>query len=919
MNKTITPEIVVAYSQCPRKAFFCMCTDEKGTLHEYMQIIEEVTKKNRECYFEKIKEKNSEAVSYSRSGLKRGTPIMLEAKLKAEYLNAYADVIFRSEETSFVRIHNYVPTLAVGTYKISKEQKLQLAYTGYVLSKLQKEKPTTGTIITGNGKSHKTKLEPLYKEVGQILRKLKEWRETRELESPSVILNKHCSICPFQKKCEAKAKEQDHLSLLDKVTTLKQIKKYERKGIFTVNQLSYLYRPRVQRKRSRNPPALQHSLELQALVIRTGRIYLHKPPTIERNSTELFLDIEGIPDQQYFYLFGLLVCEGDTSKHYSFWANTAENELNIWQQLLEILEQYSNCPIYHYGNYEAKAITTLEKRYDFRKANISKLLVNINTYIYGKIYFPLYSNRLKEIGNFVGASWTIPRASGLQSLVWRYFWENTQRAEYKQRLVQYNMEDCRALKLLTDFLSVVEQKGNSLLDIDSLVHTKKPRTSRARNPLHRQLETLLEFSHVVHYKTNKITFRDSENANIDRPKKKKAKRIRRKRRTRRPTQVILVPHSKTCERCGSLLTETKRKTQRTYVDLIFKKNSVRKSVRKLVARITYCRNCKRSIRTPLRKGKGPPQMYGYGFKIWIVYQRVEHRLSFSRIRKMLQDLFDEDPSDRSIVLYLNEVASNYSLTEENILKKLLSSPFLHVDDTMVNIDHVNQYVWVLTDGKHVVYRYTETRGSSSIQDLLFEYSGILISDFYPGFDALKCKQQKCLVHLIRDLNNSLWQAHLDSEFEEFIGKVQDLIIPIMETIQRYGLKKRHLNKFKKKVDGFYKQTIRTRSYKSEWCCRFQERFVRYQNSLFTFLEHDGILWHNNPAENALRQVTMQSDISRIFHKTAIEGYLLLLGIKHTCQFQDKSFLKYLLSGEKDVDKFESHKKKNSLYIGLPIS
>ena len=298
---------------------------------------------------------------------------------------------------------------------------------------------------------------------------------------------------------------------------------------------------------------------------------------------------------------------------------------------------------------------------------------------------------------------------------------------------------------------------------------------------------------------------------------------------------------------------------------------------------------------------------------------MEHRLSFSRIEKLLKDLFDEEISDKLIIMYLKEVAHEYSFTEKNTVKKLLSSPFLHVDDTMVNIDHLNKYVWALTDGMHVVYKFTETRESSFIQDLLSDYSGILITDFYPGFNSLKCEQQKCLVHLIRDMNNGLWATHFDIEYEAFVGKFRDLVVPIMETIQRYGLKKRHLNKFRKKVDMFYKRCITTCYYKSELCCQFQERFLRYKNSLFTFLKYDGVLWHNNPAEHALRQVTMQSDVSRVFHKSVIEEYLLLLGIKQTCKFQNKSFLHFLLSDDKDVDEYNLNKKRKKIYIGLSIN
>jgi predicted RecB family nuclease len=107
------------------------------------------------------------------------------------------------------------------------------------------------------------------------------------------------------------------------------------------------------------------------------------------------------------------------------------------------------------GNYEVHAIAKFAKRYesDIKVEEIEKRLVNINTHIYGQIYFPVYSNGLKAIGKFIGATWTSPKASGLQSIVWRHHWEDGQDIKYRKLLLNYNCEDCQALKLLTDKLS----------------------------------------------------------------------------------------------------------------------------------------------------------------------------------------------------------------------------------------------------------------------------------------------------------------------------------------------------------------------------------------------------------------------------------------------------------------------------------
>ncbi|MFH1329013.1 MAG: TM0106 family RecB-like putative nuclease, partial [Candidatus Bathyarchaeota archaeon] len=821
--------------------------------------------------------------------MKKGVPIMIQATLSSEGLTTYVDALVRQEEPLHVNNYNYIPALVVGTFKISKEQKLHLAFTGYVLSKLQKKTPESGTIFAAGNKAHKIRMEPYIKEVEQIHRKLTSWICEAKLEPPPIILNKHCHYCPFHVECEIKAKEQDHLSLLDGISTSRQIKKYEKKGIFTVNQLSYLYRPRRKRKRSRNPPALRHSSELQALVIRIGKIYLFELPRLVQGQTELFLDIEGIPDQQCFYLIGLLICDGSTVRRFSFWADTKEDEAKIWYQLVTLLDMYPDCPIYHYGNYEAAAITTLGKRYGTLTDKMSERLVNVNTYIYGKVYFPLRSNGLKDIGKYIGASWTSPDASGLQTLVWRYRWENTRNSEYKQRLQLYNHEDCLAVKRLTDFLCLVKEKDDSILDIDCFVSTKKDRNSKVKNPLHHQLESILRFAHMTDYHKKKIRFSDLQNRETDIQLPIKPEKAKSRKKYHRITRTVQVPPQRLCPKCGEILEETKKKVKRVQIDLVFSKNGVRKSVINRVFTMSRCKNCNKSYNS--NRTLGRPEKYGNGFKIWMAYQRVSHRLSYENIKTMIRDLFNEEFSDKLVILYLNEVARHYSSTEEKITQNLLNSPYLHVDETQINVDFVNQYIWVITDGIHVVFKHTETREASFVQDFLSDYTGILISDFYPGFDALKCKHQKCLVHLIRDLNNDLWTAPFDHEYAKFVSDFKDLIVPIMAAIQMYGLKKRHLHKFKKRVDMYYARTITNHAYQSDLCSKFQERFTNYRDSLFTFLDHNGILWHNNPAERALRHIILQSNVSRVYHKTVIEDYLILLGIKQTCRFQNKSFFR----------------------------
>ena len=106
-----------------------------------------------------------------------------------------------------------------------------------------------------------------------------------------------------------------------------------------------------------------------------------------------------------------------------------------------------------------------------------------------------------------------------------------------------------------------------------------------------------------------------------------------------------------------------------------------------------------------------------------------------------------------------------------------------------------------------------------------------------------------------------------------------------------------------------------RFYKSEVTLKYQKRFERYRDSLFTFVSLDGIPWNNNTAERGIRHLAIQRKISGAFFEGPVSNYLVLLGIAQTCRFQEKSFLKFLMSGRLDVDAFRSGKR---LRISKPV-
>jgi hypothetical protein len=112
------------------------------------------------------------------------------------------------------------------------------------------------------------------------------------------------------------------------------------------------------------------------------------------------------------------------------------------------------------------------------------------------------------------------------------------------------------------------------------------------------------------------------------------------------------------------------------------------------------------------------------------------------------------------------------------------------------------------------YVYASSREGDLVQAILKDFQGVLVTDFYTAYDSLHCPQQKCLIHLIRDLNSELMKEPFNDEYKALVTEFANLLKSIILTIDRFGLKTRFLRKHKIEVDRFFKN-LSEQEYRSE--------------------------------------------------------------------------------------------------------
>jgi hypothetical protein len=310
-----------------------------------------------------------------------------------------------------------------------------------------------------------------------------------------------------------------------------------------------------------------------------------------------------------------------------------------------------------------------------------------------------------------------------------------------------------------------------------------------------------------------------------------------------------------------------------------------------------CEDCKLLFLPKRYKNRDKHQ---HGLKSWAMYQHVVHRISFQHLEAMFADCFGLRVGLVELHMMKALMANHYRATWKRILARIVAGVLAHADETHVNLQRGKGYVWALTNMEDVVYLFRPTRETDFLQDLLKEFKGVLVSDFYSGYDSLDCPQQKCLVHLIRDINDDLKSNPYDEEFKALAAEFGKLLRSIVDTIDKYGLRKLHLHKHKAEVACFFR-ALESRDYRSELAKGYQKRLLKNKGKLFTFLDHDGVPWNNNNAEHAMKAFAYYRRISDgQMREQGLSDYLVLLSLYETCKYRGVSFLKFLLSQEEDV-------------------
>jgi transposase len=255
----------------------------------------------------------------------------------------------------------------------------------------------------------------------------------------------------------------------------------------------------------------------------------------------------------------------------------------------------------------------------------------------------------------------------------------------------------------------------------------------------------------------------------------------------------------------------------------------------------------------------------------LAYLRTTLRLPIRAIRAYLDTVHGLSLSTGEIAELLHRLQQQVAPAIAELKRDAQASQVIHADETGWRENGQNGYVWLMaTGGEHPVRYYLRdaSRGQPVLHRLLGLTEGAvptacLVSDFYAGYNDYAGPQQRCWIHLVRDLH-TLKEEHPDHpavlSWARSVRSLYDDALAWLDTYAQASAAERqrlyealHL---RARAAGY--QYARVRDHP---CQALAQRLLRHQDELFQFVVRDEVPPDNNLAERAARPLVVMRKIS----------------------------------------------------------
>lgn len=347
------------------------------------------------------------------------------------------------------------------------------------------------------------------------------------------------------------------------------------------------------------------------------------------------------------------------------------------------------------------------------------------------------------------------------------------------------------------------------------------------------------------------------------------------RKSNSPDHIVQLPKPKRCA-CGESLPEDGSwgEQARQVFDL---PPEIKVECTEYRAPSCKCPGCGKKNTAEFPQEAASHVQYGKRIRAVSTYLHVYHLLPYERLAGIFDDLFGCPLSAGTLPGFIKDGAQRAAPLHEKILGKVRASPFMHNDETGLNILDKISWLHVASTPEYVFFKVTPGRSFEDIRSVgaLEGYTGRSIHDFLPAY--LKFTDPThglCNAHHLRDFTGIE-----ELTGQDWPGEMAKLLVGAKELVtKRLGKGKKPDDSEIAKIRASYRKIIaggrehnpeperdprkRGRPARGK-ALNMLDRLSTYEEETLAFLIH-GVPFDNNEAERDLRMMKTRQKISGCF-------------------------------------------------------
>lgn len=343
-----------------------------------------------------------------------------------------------------------------------------------------------------------------------------------------------------------------------------------------------------------------------------------------------------------------------------------------------------------------------------------------------------------------------------------------------------------------------------------------------------------------------------------------------------------------CPECDSTLGEAIEVRERVVEELV----PARLKVTRYHVHRYWCPSCKTKVEAQ-PAGVLPGQRFGLRLMLLVCYLRTLG-VTWEKIRAYFQDSHGLRVSHGALVHMEQVVARALGSKYDELLDEVRNAKSVHFDDTGWRIDGKNHWLWVLLSKGAAWYTVENTRSRRIVEENLGpDFEGVVVSDFLPSYKNLPYPQQKCLVHLLREIHRFEEKPDFTRTRAWFLvrRRVKRLVTEAVDSIQ---LPEKEREDLQWRLIGRAHDLRKIDTSGDKYATRLAKLVAGYAEDLFTFLaDPEEIAWENNAAERGLRPLVVNRKAS--FGSRSNQGaqrLAIIHSIAQTARLRNESFFRF---------------------------